>query len=108
MSKIVKIFGYSVEKLPPIFRTALDTYMKNGAVKKVGEIDSVEIKTRGDESPVHTSHFNRKDKEKVLSIRVKPVDKSKITLTHHVYSDGTGTLKMGDKREFSSATGRRE
>lgn len=57
---------------------------------------------------MHKSHYNRDDKEEVLSIRITPVDKTQRTFTHHVYSDGTGTFKKGDKREFSTAAGRRE
>lgn len=60
MSRVPKIFGYDLAKLPAHFRDALDTYLKNGAIKailrpkipgsitlttmqKVGEIESVQI-----------------------------------------------------------------
>ncbi|KAH3947341.1 hypothetical protein HBH53_120330 [Parastagonospora nodorum] len=108
MSKVVKIVGKAAAKLNDVGLAAVNKYIQNGAVKKVGEIESVEIKTRGDENPVHKSHFNRNDTEDVLSVRITPVDKTKKTLTHHVYMDGTGTFKKGDKREFSSTAGRRQ
>ncbi|KAH7049464.1 hypothetical protein B0J12DRAFT_740934 [Macrophomina phaseolina] len=66
------------------------------------------LRTRGGESPVHKSHFSRKDKEDIFSVRIKPVDKTKGTFTHHVYSDGTGTFKKGDRRGYSSVAERRE
>ncbi|KAK7513783.1 hypothetical protein IWZ03DRAFT_241147 [Phyllosticta citriasiana] len=108
MPKVPKIFGYSLDKLPAEFRAAVETYTKVGAVKRLGEIESVEIKTKGAESPVHKSHYNPNDREDILSVRMKPLDKTKGIFTHHVYSDGTGTFKKGDKREFSSGAERRE
>ncbi|RBR23701.1 uncharacterized protein FIESC28_03497 [Fusarium coffeatum] len=41
--KFVKWLGYSKEKLPDTFRQAAEVYAENGAVKKVGEIESIEI-----------------------------------------------------------------
>ncbi|KAK8166391.1 hypothetical protein IWX90DRAFT_211758 [Phyllosticta citrichinensis] len=108
MSKVPKIFGYSLDKLPGKFKTAVETYAKNGAVKKVGEIESVEIKTKGTESPVHKSHYNPNDREDILSVKITPVDRTQGICTHHVYPNGTGTIKKGDRRECSTAAERRD
>ncbi|KJX96989.1 hypothetical protein TI39_contig592g00013 [Zymoseptoria brevis] len=95
MPKLPKILGYNLDKLPPVFKSA-----------KVGEIESAKIKTRGSEDPVHRSEYNKKDTNEILSVQIKPL--SGVQKTHHVYADGTGTLKLGDKREFSTSAGKRE
>ncbi|GAB1320437.1 hypothetical protein MFIFM68171_10647 [Madurella fahalii] len=70
---------------------------------KVGEIESIEILHRNDgSSPVHQSCFNPDDKELVISARITPADGSK-PKTHHIYVNGTGTIKKGDKREYSTS-----
>ncbi|KAI7538343.1 hypothetical protein KC331_g10418 [Hortaea werneckii] len=104
-----RILGYSLNLLPSNFKKAIETYLANGAVKKVGEIESATIKTKGNESPVHKSQFNPKDKEDIISVRIQPKDGSP-AYTHHIYANGTGTFKKGDKREYSTAAaaGRRE
>lgn len=43
--------------------------------------------------PVHKSAYNPKDSDEVISARVTPKDGP--TKTHHIYKDGTGTMKMG-------------
>lgn len=121
-AKFIKWVGYNKESLPAVYKSAVERYSENGAVKvsvlfhcacgtlgsqlcqKVGEIDTIEILHRNDgSSPVHQSNYNRKDKEDVLSLRITPTDGS-APATHHVYSDGTGTIKVGDKREYSTST----
>ncbi|KAI9932523.1 hypothetical protein MW887_008765 [Aspergillus wentii] len=101
---LAKWLGYSKELLPQPFGQAVDRYGSNGAVKKVGKIDSIEILHRNDgSSPVHRSHFNRKDKELIISARITPADGSGAR-THHIYADGTGTIKKGDRREYSTSS----
>ncbi|KAK0610782.1 hypothetical protein B0T14DRAFT_570713 [Immersiella caudata] len=39
----VRWLGYSKDKLPEDFQAAVERYAENGAVKKVGEIESIEI-----------------------------------------------------------------
>ncbi|PGH16327.1 hypothetical protein AJ79_01869 [Helicocarpus griseus UAMH5409] len=95
--------GYSKDLLPPDFKTAAERYTENGAVKKVGPIKSIEILHRNDgTSPVHQSSFNPNDKAFVLSARITPEDGN--PRTHHIYKDGTGTIKKGDKREYSTSS----
>ena len=65
------------------------------------------LRTRGKESPVHKSGYNPQDKEDIISVRIQPKDGS-AAYTHHVYANGTGTFKKGDKREYSTTAGRRE
>ncbi|KAG5933722.1 hypothetical protein E4U60_004320 [Claviceps pazoutovae] len=101
-SKLPKIIGYSLDRLSRERRLSVIIYLTNGAVKKVGEIESAEIKTRGDENPVHRSHYNKKDEEEIISIEITPVDKTKGIYTHHIYRDGRGTMRFGDKREYST------
>ncbi|KAG5987252.1 hypothetical protein E4U52_007762 [Claviceps spartinae] len=101
-SKLPKIIGYSLDRLSAERRLSVITYLTNGAVKKVGEIELAEIKTRGDEDPVHRSHYNKKDTEEIISIEITPVDKTRGIRTHHVYIDGKGTMRFGDKREYST------
>ncbi|WPG98697.1 Hypothetical protein R9X50_00149100 [Acrodontium crateriforme] len=102
-----RIVGYSLHMLPSHFRKALETYLKNGALQKVGEIEWITIKTRGNDSPVHKSQTNPEDKEDVISVRIQPKDGSR-ACTHHVYANGTGTMNIGDKREYSTIAERRE
>ncbi|KAI1077698.1 hypothetical protein F5B20DRAFT_551031 [Whalleya microplaca] len=40
---LVRWLGYDRRDLPQEFRGAIEKYSENGAVKKVGEIDSIEI-----------------------------------------------------------------
>ncbi|RAH47243.1 uncharacterized protein BO95DRAFT_430531 [Aspergillus brunneoviolaceus CBS 621.78] len=104
---LAKWLGYNKELLPSDFRNAAERYSENGAVKKVGKIESIEILHRNDgSSPVHQSHFNRNDKALVISARITPADGSR-PRTHHIYADGTGTIKKGDKREYSTSSGHR-
>ncbi|KAG6001483.1 hypothetical protein E4U21_004291 [Claviceps maximensis] len=102
-----KILGYRLNLLPSQFKYALETYLANGVVKKVGEVESATIKTRGNESPVHKSHLNPQDKDDIISVRIQPKDGSP-AYTHHVYANGTGTFKKGDKREHSTTAKRRD
>ncbi|KAF2231065.1 hypothetical protein EV356DRAFT_535884 [Viridothelium virens] len=90
-------FGYGRDKLTPKWRTAVEKFTEPGgsAEKRLGEIKSVTIKSR-EEGPVHKSHFNPKDKEEVVSLRVEG---EKGTKTCHVYEDGTGTTKKGGGRD---------
>ena len=53
--------------------------------------------------PVHQSSYNPNDKALIVSARIAPVDGGK-PRTHHIYADGTGTLKKGDKREYSTSS----
>ncbi|EER25351.1 hypothetical protein D8B26_008387 [Coccidioides posadasii str. Silveira] len=99
---LVRWLGYDKELLTPEFRQAVDHYAANGAVKKVGEIESIEILHRNDSSsPIHRSHYNPKDKELIISARVKPTNGP--ARTHHIYANGTGTIRVGDKREYSTS-----
>ncbi|KAG6027807.1 hypothetical protein E4U19_001809 [Claviceps sp. Clav32 group G5] len=100
VSKLPKILGYSLDRLSAERRHSVIKYLTNGAVKKVGEIESAEIKTRGDEDPVHQSHYNKADKEEIISVLIIPVDKTRGIFIHHVYIDGRGTMRLGDKREY--------
>jgi len=38
MSKLPKFFGYSLDKLSSPWKTAIETYAKNGAVKVYGAL----------------------------------------------------------------------
>ncbi|KAK4207752.1 hypothetical protein QBC37DRAFT_354774 [Rhypophila decipiens] len=102
----LKWTGYSVNKLPKPWATAVKTYAKNGATKKVGgPIDTIEILHRKNgQSPVHKSSFNKNDPADIVSMRVTPVNGR--PKTHHVYIDGRGTAHMGDKREYSTSARR--
>ncbi|KAJ5198839.1 hypothetical protein N7491_000595 [Penicillium cf. griseofulvum] len=101
---IVSWLGFKKELLPPNFKQAAEIYAENGAIKKVGKIDSIEILHRNDgTSPVHQSHFNRNDKALIISARITPADGSGAR-THHIYPDGTGTIKKGDRREYSTSS----
>ncbi|KAE8151565.1 hypothetical protein BDV25DRAFT_152453 [Aspergillus avenaceus] len=42
---LIRFLGYPAEKLDTPFSGAFFTYLENGAIKKVGEIESVEILT---------------------------------------------------------------
>ncbi|KEZ46698.1 hypothetical protein SAPIO_CDS0543 [Scedosporium apiospermum] len=100
---LAKWLGYKRELLPPVFERAAVRYAENGAVKKVGKIESIEILHRNDgSSPVHQSSYNPDDKELILSVRITPADGSRAR-THHIYADGTGTIRKGDKREYSTS-----
>ncbi|OOO12344.1 hypothetical protein OAory_01000930 [Aspergillus oryzae] len=102
---LARWLGYNKELLPPVFKEAAERYAENGAVAKVGKIDSIEILHRNDgSSPVHQSHFNRNDKALIISARIAPADGTR-PRTHHIYADGTGTIKKGDKREYSTSSG---
>ncbi|KAJ5507898.1 hypothetical protein N7527_010041 [Penicillium freii] len=82
---IVRWLGFKKELLPPNFKQAAEIYAENGAVKKVGKIDSIEILHRNDgTSPVHQSHFNRNDKALIISARILPADGSGAR-THHIF-----------------------
>ncbi|KAJ5882291.1 uncharacterized protein N7529_000963 [Penicillium soppii] len=105
---IVRWLGFNKELLPPNFKQAAEVYAENGAVKvryrAFGKIDSIEILYRNDgTSPVHQSHFNRNDKAQIISARITPADGSGAR-THHIYPDGTGTIKKGDRREYSTSS----
>ncbi|AEO62406.1 uncharacterized protein THITE_112236 [Thermothielavioides terrestris NRRL 8126] len=96
--KLLQYLGYPFADLPGPWKTATETYLHNGAAKKVGVIKSVEILHRNDgSSPVHKSHYNPNDPEEVISVRIEDENGNK--RTHHIYSDGTGTGFVGDKRE---------
>ncbi|KAE9968858.1 hypothetical protein EG328_007211 [Venturia inaequalis] len=101
---LINWMGYQKEALPPYFQSAVEHYAENGAVKKVGEVKSIEILHRNDgTSPIHQSSFNPKDKANIISARVTPANGGPIR-THHIYEDGTGTFKKGDKREYSTSS----
>lgn len=51
---------------------------------------------------MHRSHYNKKDTEEIISIVITPVDKTRGIRTHHVYRDGKGTMRFGDKKEYST------
>ncbi|KAL9092103.1 MAG: hypothetical protein Q9165_004536 [Trypethelium subeluteriae] len=89
-------FGYARDNLTPKWKTAVEKFTEPGgsAEKKLGAIKSVTIKSR-EEGPVHKSHFNPKDQEDVISIRVEGENDTK---TCHVYENGTGTTKKGGDR----------
>ncbi|EME41200.1 hypothetical protein DOTSEDRAFT_134489, partial [Dothistroma septosporum NZE10] len=94
---------FNKEKLPADYQKAAENYIANGAVKALGEIQKVEILHRNDgSSPVHKSSFNRADKAEIVSARIHPVKGD--PRTHHIYRDGTGTIKKGDKREYSTSS----
>lgn len=57
-------------------------------------------RTRERESPIHQSSFNRKDKAEIISVKITP--RVGPASTHHIYKDGTGTARMGDKKEYST------
>ncbi|KAK2810548.1 hypothetical protein FQN50_002805 [Emmonsiellopsis sp. PD_5] len=105
---------------PTRVRVSLKRQNSNGAVTKVGEIESIEIlymlkrirlrfstdegscRHRNDgTSPVHKSRYNPNDKELIVSARIKPLIGS--AKTHHIYANGTGTMKVGDKKEYSTS-----
>lgn len=52
-------------------------------------------------NPIHKSHYNRNDPANIISARIKPKDGS--AKTHHIYGDGTGTMHMQDKKEYSTS-----
>ena len=52
-------------------------------------------------SPIHRSHYNPEDKGLIISARVKPTNGP--ARTHHIYANGTGTIGVGDKREYSTS-----
>ncbi|KAK1148738.1 hypothetical protein N8T08_008623 [Aspergillus melleus] len=98
---LVKFLGYPADKLDEPFKDAFFNYVENGAVKKVGELESVEILHRNDGSnPIHKSHYNRNDTANIISAKVKPKNGS--ARTHHIYENGTGTMHVHDKREYST------
>ncbi|PGH34370.1 hypothetical protein GX50_02853 [[Emmonsia] crescens] len=97
-----KWLGYDKDKLVSPYKEAVVNYSQNGAVKKVGEIKSIEILHRNDgTSPVHQSHYNPNNKELIVSARITPLIGS--AKTHHIYANGTGTMKVGDKKEYSTS-----
>ncbi|EGE05377.1 hypothetical protein TEQG_04257 [Trichophyton equinum CBS 127.97] len=101
---LARWLGYKKELLTPEFKWEAEHYSENGAVKKVGEIESIEILHRNDgTSPIHQSRYNPKDKELIISARITPADGGKAR-THHIYANGTGTMRVGDKREYSTST----
>lgn len=53
---------------------------------------------------MHRSSYNPSDVADIVSLRITPLDKSRGTFTHHVYSDGTGAIKKGDTRKFSTTS----
>ncbi|KAF5536476.1 hypothetical protein FMEXI_10334 [Fusarium mexicanum] len=98
----IRWLGFPKDSLTGGFKGAVGFYSENGARKKVGEIESIEILHRKDgSSPIHQSHYNRNDPEFIISARITPADGSR-PKTHHIYQDGTGTIKAGDKREYST------
>ncbi|OAL53819.1 hypothetical protein IQ07DRAFT_320393 [Pyrenochaeta sp. DS3sAY3a] len=93
---LAKWFGFDRNKLPANWKSAIETFVAPGgsAEQKLGAVQEVEIKSRGN-NPVHQSHFNRADKEFVISARITGANGTK---TCHVYEDGTGTTKKGGDR----------
>ncbi|KAI9698962.1 MAG: hypothetical protein M1836_003151 [Candelina mexicana] len=89
-----KWLGFSRDKLTPTWRKAVEKFTEPGgsAEKKLGKIDSFEIKSR-DEGPVHKSHYNPEDEEDIISMRIRGENDTK---TCHVYEDGTGKTKKGE------------
>ncbi|KAG5952365.1 hypothetical protein E4U57_006178 [Claviceps arundinis] len=74
--KLPLIFGYSLDDLEQEIRDSIMYYATHGAVKNVGPIEKVEILTKDNLSPVHTSHFNPRDREELVSVRTYPLDKT--------------------------------
>ncbi|EKM75279.1 hypothetical protein AGABI1DRAFT_132418 [Agaricus bisporus var. burnettii JB137-S8] len=100
VTSILLWVGYDRHKLPTEWKTATEIYVTNGAVGKVGQIDTIEIlhRPRKGPSPIHKSAFNPSDKVDIISARITPKNGS-YPLTHHIYKNGTGTLKKDDRRE---------
>ncbi|KAH7230475.1 uncharacterized protein BKA55DRAFT_582923 [Fusarium redolens] len=98
----IRWLGFPKESLTDGFKEAVEFYSENGARKKVGEIESIEILHRNDgSSPIHQSHYNRNDREYIISARITPADGTR-PKTHHIYQNGTGTFRVGDQREYST------
>ncbi|CAN9470203.1 unnamed protein product [Alternaria alternata] len=93
---LAKWLGFDRNKLPSHWKSAVEKFAAPGgaAEQKLGLVQTVEIKSR-DGNPVHQSHFNRADKEFVISARITGADGTK---TCHIYQDGTGTTKKGGDR----------
>ncbi|TWU78567.1 hypothetical protein ED733_003594 [Metarhizium rileyi] len=90
-SRLIRWLGYDRKMLPGDFFNAVEHYSVNGAVKKVGKIESIEILFRNDgSSPVHVSSFNPQDEELIISARITPADGSR-PMTHHIYGNGTAS-----------------
>ncbi|KAJ6149184.1 hypothetical protein N7471_000383 [Penicillium samsonianum] len=120
---LTRWLGYSKDLLPAEWKAAAERYETGGAVKLEKSSPSKFCKCTSDSflgwflaykqfsrhrndgsSPIHQSHFNRADKAKILSVRVTPVGGR--PRTHHIYIDGTGTLRQGDIRQYSTSTRR--
>ncbi|KAK3323809.1 hypothetical protein B0T19DRAFT_214103 [Cercophora scortea] len=96
--QLLKLHGYPLHNLPKPRPKSATTYLKNGAVKKVGKVVSAEILFRKDgSSPVHKSGFNPNDPEETISVIIEDENGNK--KIHHIYEDGTGTSRVGDDRE---------
>ncbi|KAF4632995.1 hypothetical protein G7Y89_g5127 [Cudoniella acicularis] len=89
----IRFLGFKVDKLPAVYKKSLETFTEPGGVaeRKLGTLKEVYIKSRNG-NPVHQSHFNRDDKEFIISARIVG---SRDTKTCHIYNDGTGTVKKG-------------
>ncbi|KAM5440961.1 hypothetical protein MferCBS31731_004100 [Microsporum ferrugineum] len=88
--------GFDRFRLPEKWRRAVDTFTVPGgaAEAKLGKLTHVNIKYR-DDNPIHQSHFNRDDKEWVISAEISGENGKKVC---HIYEDGSGTTKKGDDR----------
>ncbi|KNG83000.1 hypothetical protein ANOM_008745 [Aspergillus nomiae NRRL 13137] len=88
--------GFDRYKLSPKWRSAVERFTGpgGGAEARLGKLRRVDIKHR-DDNPVHQSHFNRDDKEWVISAEISGENGRKVC---HIYDDGSGTTKKGEER----------
>ncbi|KAG0646623.1 hypothetical protein D0Z07_7339 [Hyphodiscus hymeniophilus] len=94
---LFKRLGFPVESIPGSHRSAYEKFFApgGGAEQKFGKIKSALVRSRGG-NPVHQSSYNKADKAWVISVFVEG-EKDKAAC--HIYQDGTGTKKKGDRRE---------
>ncbi|KAG6188440.1 hypothetical protein E4U10_005256 [Claviceps purpurea] len=89
--------GLQIDQLQEDFQAPMKTYLTNGAIEKVGKIKKAEILTRGHKNPVHKTTFGKDGEEVRTAVSLKiTAQNKKMTFTHHVYIDGTGTMRPGD------------
>ncbi|KAG6313826.1 hypothetical protein E4U44_002236 [Claviceps purpurea] len=83
--KIPRIYGFNLNDLDPARKQSILTYATVGAVK-------------GDKNPVHETTFGTKVKTtaRFVSVVIHAADKGLKPYTHHVYKNGTGTMRPGD------------
>ncbi|KAJ5683070.1 hypothetical protein N7462_006235 [Penicillium macrosclerotiorum] len=78
----IKFTGFPLSKLPQRWHRCLSQFLgpRGGAEKN---------------NPIHQSHHNPRDKEYVVTVRIRVNGKQR---TCHVYRDGTGTAHKYDKK----------